>query len=267
MKVWYQRKYGIKMRITLNQAKIIVKQVKTHFGKSTKVYLFGSRVNDTDRGGDIDLFIIPGSNDDSQNDKNNLHIKKIKALTALKQKLGDRQIDIVISENRERLIEKQALKRGVLLNINNLKIEKIIKECDKHLLRVNNAFEDISPKLPMTAHKYINLSKNDIQAVDQYLYRFSMLQDTLGNRLFKLIAFQYFDNPNGLTFVDILDHLEKTGFIHSAEEWIILRNIRNDLSHQYDDEPAQMADALNNILSKKGVLEDIFLNLKKKLTR
>jgi predicted nucleotidyltransferase len=54
-----------------------------------KIYLFGSRVDDTKRGGDIDLYIIPSSRDA-------LTSKKIEFLVALKQKIGEQKIDVVI---------------------------------------------------------------------------------------------------------------------------------------------------------------------------
>lgn len=42
------------MRITGPQH-LAIKEVITRFDPEAKIYLFGSRVNDNDRGGDIDL--------------------------------------------------------------------------------------------------------------------------------------------------------------------------------------------------------------------
>ena len=71
--------------------------------KSGKIYLFGSRANDNLKGGDIDLFI--------ESKEASLE-KKIKFLVALKNKIGDRKIDVVV--NKKGLIEKNA-KKGILL--------------------------------------------------------------------------------------------------------------------------------------------------------
>ena len=47
------------MRLTVTEKKVISSSAKQIFGSETKVVLFGSRANDSSRGGDIDLLIIP----------------------------------------------------------------------------------------------------------------------------------------------------------------------------------------------------------------
>jgi len=48
------------MRLTKEQISIIKTLVTRHFDSDTDVILFGSRVDDTARGGDIDLYIETG---------------------------------------------------------------------------------------------------------------------------------------------------------------------------------------------------------------
>jgi predicted nucleotidyltransferase len=45
------------MRLTSEQASIIRDGVKNHLGSNTLIWLFGSRVDDSRRGGDIDLYL------------------------------------------------------------------------------------------------------------------------------------------------------------------------------------------------------------------
>ena len=47
------------MRLTDQQAKLIKSRVRSYFGANAKVWLFGSRVDDHRRGGDVDLYIEP----------------------------------------------------------------------------------------------------------------------------------------------------------------------------------------------------------------
>lgn len=76
--------------------------------KKGMVYLFGSRTDDSKKGGDIDLYII-------LQDKENVSEKKIDFLVKLKQKIGEQKIDIVISDGDNRAIDVIAKKEGVII--------------------------------------------------------------------------------------------------------------------------------------------------------
>lgn len=41
--------------------------------------------------------------------------------------------------------------------------------------------------------------------------------------------------------------------------------IRNAIAHQYEDEPEEMTQALNNILNHKEILKGIYLKVKEKV--
>ena len=94
------------MRLTSWEVKEIKETAKKIFGEDTKVYLFGSRVDDTKKGGDIDLYILT---------KNNSYENEIKFWCELQQRLGEQKIDIIVSKNPSREIEKLALKEGIEL--------------------------------------------------------------------------------------------------------------------------------------------------------
>ncbi|MDA3949498.1 MAG: nucleotidyltransferase domain-containing protein [Spirochaeta sp.] len=81
------------------------------FGPDATVTLFGSRVDDAARGGDIDLMITTGL------DSATARRKKIRFLVRLKQRIGDRRIDVVLRtpDSRERTIHRIALTEGVTI--------------------------------------------------------------------------------------------------------------------------------------------------------
>lgn len=184
---------------------------KNIFGDAAKVYLFGSRVDDSKKGGDIDLYVISENQD-------NLYEKKIKFLSALDMTLGEQKIDVVIAKDKNRPIEKEAIAKGIELNLENLKLEKILNECDKHLQRINEASSDMAAFMPLTAAKYGNLSKDDVQAIDQYLFRFSKLQDSIGEKLFRVLLGRFEENTDRLSFLDIIKKLEKYAAVDIANE-------------------------------------------------
>lgn len=99
------------MRITDKDKQAIIKMTHQYFDDSAEVYLFGSRVDDSKKGGDIDLYIIPKHS----NSTKQLFDKKIKFLVALSLALGEQKIDVVIAKDKNRLIEKEAIRTGVKL--------------------------------------------------------------------------------------------------------------------------------------------------------
>lgn len=78
------------MRLSKLEMEIIKETANKIFGSDTKVFLFGSRVNDKLKGGDIDIYIETNKTIDVLN-------KKIKMSIELKKRLGDRRIDLIIN--------------------------------------------------------------------------------------------------------------------------------------------------------------------------
>ena len=93
------------MRLSTEEINIIKNKVKIIFGESL-IYLFGSRVDDTKKGGDIDLYIVSKI-------KDNLFKKKQKLKIILEDVLY-KPVDIIVPVNKDRLIEKEAM-MGVIL--------------------------------------------------------------------------------------------------------------------------------------------------------
>lgn len=71
------------------EKKIIKAAAKDIFGLGTRIFLFGSRVNDSLKGGDIDLYI--------ETEKHALLQDKISLLSHLKLNIGDQKIDVVVN--------------------------------------------------------------------------------------------------------------------------------------------------------------------------
>ena len=100
------------MRLSEYEREVIVSSAKDKFGKKTRVVLFGSRANDTMKGGDIDLFIQPGI---KASPEEMLH-RKISMLIEIEQKLGEQNIDILLQQtNDNRTIVKTVGKTGIAI--------------------------------------------------------------------------------------------------------------------------------------------------------
>ncbi len=96
------------MRLTEEEISGIKKAFYETF-KEGEIYLFGSRIDESQKGGDIDLYIIPLKK------IKNLREEKLKFLIKLDEYLGEQKIDVIISKDKDRLIEQEALKKGVKL--------------------------------------------------------------------------------------------------------------------------------------------------------
>jgi len=245
------------MRLSYSDISAIVNSVHKICGYNSKVYLFGSRIEDNKKGGDIDLYIEPENMNNESQLKNNL-------LVELENNIGEQKIDIVLKKDKKRQIEIEAIEKGIELNLNKIRIDKYFKECDKHIQRIDEAFEDIKKIIPINSDSYLNLTKNEVQAIDQYIFRFSKLQDTLGEKIFRLLIEEFMPSNELVTFIDKLNMLEKLGFINSVKEWQNLRKIRNEIAHQYDDEPDEMSQSINNIINQKDIIKNVYIKLKKK---
>ena len=78
------------MRLSKQQQKIIHDEVGRFFGEQARVKLFGSRLDDTKKGGDIDLLIeLPEKPDEMVKKELNLNARLI-------QLLGDQKIDLLL---------------------------------------------------------------------------------------------------------------------------------------------------------------------------
>ena len=81
------------MRLTTDQIQAIREAASSTFGDKAAVWLFGSRVDDAKKGGDIDVLVRPAPMTDDEP-----FAKKIRMLILLERLLGERKIDVVIEQ-------------------------------------------------------------------------------------------------------------------------------------------------------------------------
>jgi predicted nucleotidyltransferase len=99
------------MRLQPEQVKAIKETIKRHVGPSSRVWLFGSRVDDALRGGDIDLLV----------ETDEIVTNRVKTLCkiegALVMALGDRKLDVLLKDARtpDVPVFEVARRQGILL--------------------------------------------------------------------------------------------------------------------------------------------------------
>ena len=96
------------MRISILQAEQAVAVVRTHLGADAAVWLFGSRVDDNKRGGDVDIYAETTC-------AGVLLRETVRAKIALEQVFG-RSVDLVVNNHRkQRPIYQLAREQGARL--------------------------------------------------------------------------------------------------------------------------------------------------------
>ncbi len=146
--------------------------------------------------------------------------------------------------------------------IATIKVSKAINECELHQKRIEHALNKLKKFMPLSTEQYTLLNDEHIEALDQFLFRFAKLQDVMGQRLFTGILELLEEPVKEISFLDRLNRLEQLTIIDSKEQWLNLRNIRNKLAHEYEDDPKGMCQALNHIYDSYPLLINTFLRVK-----
>jgi len=66
-------------------------------------------------------------------------------------------------------------------------LEKKLYECDKHVQKLHDAKEFLADIMPLSLENYLKIDKIQSSFIDQLNFRFSKLQDTVGESIIKSI--------------------------------------------------------------------------------
>jgi uncharacterized protein with HEPN domain len=144
------------------------------------------------------------------------------------------------------------------MNLYFEKINRIFEECQRHIYRMDLAHTEIAHLMPLSVETYEKLTDADIKTIDQFLFRFSKLQDAIGKKLFKTTLLALGEDIEGEAFIDILNRLEKIDLIADIEGWFELRRMRNELAHEYEEDKKANAEAITIIHQSADRLKTYF---------
>jgi hypothetical protein len=98
---------------------------------------------------------------------------------------------------------------------------------------------------PLSPQALAGLTPNSALAerMDAFVARFGRLQDTLGDKLLPVLL-KVLDGHSG-PLIDNLNRAARLGWIEEATPWLAVRRLRNQMVHEYVEDPAILADALN----------------------
>lgn len=139
------------------------------------------------------------------------------------------------------------------------KVDDNLAESSTHLSRLETAFTELEKAyvFPLTSDAFVNMTNHSqhLAYSDQCIYRFSKLQDCMGAKLFKSVLLYQGENVNK-PFLDILNRLESMDII-DVDEWFEIRDLRNEIAHDYDTNDETALNVLNTIYKIKDELKHI----------
>lgn len=114
----------------------------------------------------------------------------------------------------------------------------------------------------MSVEDYVGLNSEQIRCLDQFIFRFSKLQDAMGAKIFRNLLEYLDEDVSSLPMRDLLNLLERYRLIDKAEEWNYIRELRNEIAHDYPLLENDVVSILNELISKVPVLFAIYNRLK-----
>jgi hypothetical protein len=139
----------------------------------------------------------------------------------------------------------------------NTPVAEILKICERHADRLRWAMSALQLYRPFSSQSLEQLNDTQLAVLDQFSSRFSKLQDVMGAKLFPAVL-ELTKEPGDLSaFIDKLYRLEKLGGIYSADNWLLMQEIRNAFSHDYPDDSELQAEILNKAFELAISLLDV----------
>jgi hypothetical protein len=121
--------------------------------------------------------------------------------------------------------------------------------------------------VPFTADRVAKLETAPelAERVDAFVSRFGRLQDNLGDKLLPILLRALGEKTGAV--IDNLDRAERLGLIPSADQWTEIRKLRNQMVHDYVEDPRVLADALEAAHGFVPVLTNVANRIRRELDR
>ena len=135
-------------------------------------------------------------------------------------------------------------------------LESALEIAQIHAKMLTYASKRLSSIFPMTPQKVVSLTDEELLLLELLTSRFAKLQDFMGTKLFTFFLESQGELAEQMTFLDKIHKLEKLNVIQKAEDWMIMRQVRNHLSHEYPHQPHLTAAYLTQAYDLVSQLTD-----------
>ncbi|MDD5462570.1 MAG: flippase [Methylococcales bacterium] len=132
-----------------------------------------------------------------------------------------------------------------------------LAECSVHAAVLDEGLVDA--KQLMLLSNGTHLDKKLLRVLDQLAYRFTKLQDSIGEKVLPLLLELTQESiSSGATFAEKLNKLEHIGAIPSTNEWKKFRVARNAVAHEFPDDPELRISTINRFLVGAIKLSELY---------
>ncbi len=142
-------------------------------------------------------------------------------------------------------------------------IEQIKAELDIHFKRVDAILPEIKDFLPFENDDFEDTQK--IKTIDSFIYRFTKIQDKMGDKFFPTVLRELEEYKNSMALVDVLNKLEKLELLKDADTWIDYRKLRNSLTHEYPNNNEEIIEAINLSIDVYEDMKKIYFTMLKRI--
>ncbi len=136
--------------------------------------------------------------------------------------------------------------------------------CQGHADAPQDSLQDIKAR-GIGVDEYANLGKEDRRLLDQFAYRYTRLQDDMGTKLMPASLKALGENVAAMSALDRFARLEQLGWLASADEWQTLRQIRNQFTHDYPNNPSERFERLQAAVNAAAQLTAVLAQFQSKI--
>ncbi|MEZ5073120.1 MAG: hypothetical protein R2751_19790 [Bacteroidales bacterium] len=128
-------------------------------------------------------------------------------------------------------------------------LRSTLDACKLHQKWMEYAKKELLGLSPFTADVLRGMKEEQVSLCDQLIFRFASLQDGMGRKLFPGMLASLAEDVEHLPFLDVQNRMEKLGLVES-QRWLLLREIRNLVAHEYPGNDTERSQGLNALLQE-----------------
>ena len=142
-------------------------------------------------------------------------------------------------------------------------LKQVCEELEIHFRRIDALLPEIKSYLPFKESDFNDTEK--IKTIDSFIYRFTKVQDRMGEKFFPLILSELQEYKRSMALIDVLHRLEKLELLQNSDDWIEYRKLRNTLTHEYPDNEDEIIEAINLSIEAYIDIKDIYEKMLERL--